>query len=71
MTWVPRSSRGMTRKENRVVWGPGHGVTVFSLLFFFIVIPAQAGIHCAAGICVAFATSFITWGPWSASTREN
>ena len=42
MTWVPWSS---------------HGVTVFLLLFFFIVIPAQAGIHCAAGnLCRRVAT---------------
>ena len=54
MTWVPRSSRGMTRKWNRVARGPGRGMTVFS-----IVIPAQAGIHCAAGICVAFATQYL------------
>ena len=27
------------------------------LRFFFIVIPAQAGLHCTAGICVAFATA--------------
>ena len=32
-------------------------LSFFILRFFSIVIPAQAGIHCAAGICVAFATT--------------
>ena len=27
-------------------------LSYFILRFFYIVIPAQAGIHCAAGICV-------------------
>ena len=35
MTWVPWSSHGMTRKENCVVRGPGHGMTGFSLTFLF------------------------------------
>ena len=39
----------------------------FILRFFSIVIPAQAGIHCAAGICVAFATALFTWVPVSST----
>ena len=34
----------------------------FVLRFFFIVIPAQAGIHCPAGICVAYATALLITG---------
>ena len=53
MTWAPWSSH-VTRKENA---GPGpRGDKFLSFLilrFFYIVIPAQAGIHCVADICVA------------------
>ena len=34
----------------------------FILRFFYIVIPAQAGIHCAAGICVACARALLITG---------
>ena len=33
----------------------------FILRFFSIVIPAQAGIHCTAGICVANATHYLNF----------
>ena len=42
-------------------------LSFFILRFFSIVIPAQAGIHCAAGICVAFATTLFTWVPVSST----
>ena len=35
ITWVPWSSHGMTRKENCVVRGLGHGMTSFFLTFLF------------------------------------
>ena len=54
MTWAPWSSHGVTEKVERCSVGPGPRDDMFFLAFlFFIVIPAQAGIHCAAGICVA------------------
>ena len=67
MTWAPWSaSAHATRRA-----GPGPRddkfLSFFILRFFSIVIPAQAGIHCAAGICVAVRRHYLP-GPRGQAT---
>ena len=73
MTWAPWSAS--THATRRAGPGPRDDMflsSFYSEIFlyrhpgagrdpFSIVIPAQAGIHCAAGICVAYATPHLNF----------